>query len=551
MPHVHRKTMSANVVTLTVRFILNDYLPDSSEVLSESVERHFQRRYDRQWRYRPQIEEVETDVELFGERESGVPRESLRFTIPNGGYSRSEVLVTYVKVLVEHMQLEARLDGENGERIYWDLEWAWEDGKEPEVTGVYVNYEFEWNLAQGAATVTISSIEELDDDKKHEIMAAKLGTERFRRRWGTTTYERFRRRWGTTTSIYTTDEIDRMERGNEGHQDYWQHGDPQLEESGFEWDEPSGQWLGVTYGTTTSEPEESEQGNDEHEAYWGNRGHEWDGSRWTRTLSEISRQHGYAEDEDEGPPTRFVDRRSREGIRTVRVGEDLDLSRFMEVNDGRYPWTINKKLVYYYPGLPKTKEELACDFSSDSKVYPVQLNCGHVYCASEISYWFPNNASCPKCRENATNVHIMNEADIIVQEIKDRETGDFQVGGRNWKPETVKRKNEEALVKLRSQLRERRSDTKRRLKIIDKELKRIEKGKKFISLSSPFYHPRYHTLFLEKEELERDLKRMDKQMMDLTRQFHSDDSSAGAGGGPTSKRRRMELLAAGVKVLKF
>jgi hypothetical protein len=56
---------------------------------------------------------------------------------------------------------------------------------------------------------------------------------------------------------------------------------------------------------------------------------------------------------------------------------------------------------------------------------------------------------------------------------------------------------------------------------------------------------------LEKEELERDLKRMEEQMMDLTRRFHSDDSSAGAGGGPTSKRRRMELLTAGVKVLKF
>jgi hypothetical protein len=57
--------MAANVVTLTVRFILNDYLPDSNDILTESVERYFRARFGDHW---PQIEEVETDVELFGER---------------------------------------------------------------------------------------------------------------------------------------------------------------------------------------------------------------------------------------------------------------------------------------------------------------------------------------------------------------------------------------------------------------------------------------------------------------------------------------------------
>ena len=176
-------------VILTVRIKKNDYLRNVSKIydyISDTNNAHptrpqFNNRFAwgsflGEYRWIPRIDYPE--VEGNDEGVLGV-----RFQIFYGGESRSTVLVAYADEIVDVLEKDATWFAPE----FWNRKGKWEDGQEPKVKDVHVNYEFDWNLAQGAATVTISTTVGVDDDEKQKQIDDKLGphADRFRRKWGT------------------------------------------------------------------------------------------------------------------------------------------------------------------------------------------------------------------------------------------------------------------------------------------------------------------------------------------------------------------------------
>lgn len=192
----------------------------------------------------------------------------------------------------------------------------------------------------------------------------------------------------------------------------------------------------------------------------------------------------------------------------VELGAEFSLEEFQNLG----PFYIPEKLIL--DNLMQDDDiDYGCAFNlSENIEYPVLVTTKvngkefqKIYCADEIARWIGEMGKTEDpVRAPIVRIHIMTKEEVVAKE---------------------KALVEDKKKELNDKLKGMQQDT-------SVPLTEIMKLKKTIRELS------YKTLKAEREKNRKDSS-------------DSDDSSAGAGGGWTSKRQRLELLATGVKGLKF
>lgn len=192
----------------------------------------------------------------------------------------------------------------------------------------------------------------------------------------------------------------------------------------------------------------------------------------------------------------------------VELGAEFSLEEFQNLG----PFYIPEKLIF--DNLTQDDDvESGCTMNlSENIEYPVLVTTKvnekefqKFYCAEEIARWIGEMGKTEDpVRAPIVRIHIMTKEEVVAKE---------------------KALVEDKKKELNDKLKGMQQDT-------SVPLTEIMKLKKTIRELS------YETLKAEREKNRKDSS-------------DSDDSSAGAGGGWTSKRRRLELLATGLKGLKF